>query len=82
MKRSSMPRRFVHSMSAMRTSSTERSGMPLRTAMRLAQEVEDADARDLLGVLEAEEEAAGGPLVGGEAVMSSPRKRIAPAVTW
>ena len=33
----------------------------------LAQEVEDADPGDLLGVLEAEEEAPGGPLVGGEA---------------
>ena len=34
---------------------------------RLAQEVEDGHAGDLLGVLEAEEQAAGGPLVGGEA---------------
>ena len=33
---------------------------------RLAQEVEDRDAGDLLGVLEAEEQAAGGPLVGRE----------------
>ena len=33
---------------------------------RLAQEVEDRDAGDLLGVLEAEEQAPGGPLVGGE----------------
>ena len=31
---------------------------------RLAQEVEDADARDLLGVLEAEEQAAGRPGLG------------------
>ena len=41
--------------------------MPLRIGHRLAQEVEDADAGDLLGVLEAEEEAAGGPVLGGEA---------------
>ena len=33
---------------------------------RLAQEVEHRDARDLLGVLEAEEEAPGGALVGGQ----------------
>ena len=32
----------------------------------LAQEVEHADPGDLLGVLEAEEDAPGGPLVGGE----------------
>ena len=34
---------------------------------RLAEEVEDAHAGDLLGVLEAEEHATGGALVGGEA---------------
>ena len=33
MNRSSMPRRFVHSISAMRTSSTEKSSMPLRVAI-------------------------------------------------
>ena len=37
--------------------------MPLRRGDRLAQEVEDRDAGDLLGVLEAEEQAEGGALV-------------------
>ena len=55
--------------------------MPLRTAMRLAQEVEDAHARDRLGVLEAEEQAAGGPLVGGEVGDVLARNRMRPAVT-
>ena len=41
-------------------------GDALADGHRLAQEVEDADAGDLLGVLEAEEDAPGGPLVGGE----------------
>ena len=38
--------------------------MPLRSRDRLAQEVEDRDAGDLLGVLEAEEQAEGGALLG------------------
>ena len=41
-------------------------GDALARRHRLAQEVEDAHARDLLGVLEAEEQAARGALVGGE----------------
>ena len=67
MKRSSMPRRFVHSISAMRTSSTERSGMPLRTAIAWRRKLKTLTPGDLLGVLEAEEEAARGAVVGGRA---------------
>ena len=39
--------------------------MPLRRRHRLAEEVEHRHARDLLRVLEAEEQARGRPLVGG-----------------
>ena len=48
---------------------------------RLAQEVEHRDARDLFGVLEAEEQAEGGPLLDGEVGDVVPPRRIRPAVT-
>ena len=40
--------------------------MPLRTAIAWRRKLSTRDAGDLLGVLEAEEQAAGGPLVGGQ----------------
>ena len=49
----------------------------------LAEEVEDAHPGDLLGVLEAEEDAPGGPLVGGErGDVLAPAAGSCPAVTW
>ena len=41
--------------------------MPLRTAIAWRRKLRTLTPGDLLGVLEAEEQAAGGPLVGGEA---------------
>ena len=53
--------------------------MPLRRGDRLAQEVEHRDAGDLLGVLEAEEQAARGRARrSGRSVMSSPSSRMRP----
>ena len=52
-----MSRRFIQSMIARRSSSTDRS-MPLRADERLAQELDHRDAGDLLRVLEREEHAA------------------------
>ena len=48
---------------------------------RLAQEVEHRHPGDRLGVLEAEEEAGLAAHVGCQSVMSSPLKRMRPAVT-
>ena len=41
---------------------------------RLAQELDDRDARDRLWVLEGEEQPLAGPLVGGSAATSTPRE--------
>ena len=69
-------------MSCMRTSSTEKSSMPLRRAIAWRRKLKHRDARDLLGVLEAEEQARGRPARrSGAAVMSSPASRIRPPVT-
>ena len=66
MKRSSMPRRFDPLDQRHADLEDREVGDALADRHRLAQEVEDADARDLLGVLEAEEQAAGGAVLGGE----------------
>ena len=51
-------------------------------AHRLAEERAHGDARDLLGVLERQEDAGAAAVVGAPDVMSSPQKRTDPPVTW
>ena len=62
-KAGSMPSRFIHSIIVSRTSSTDRSS-PSPGRQGLAQELDDRDAGDLLGVLEGQEHPGLAPHVG------------------
>ena len=76
-KHGSISSRFIHSIMVTRISSDGDLGS-LAGRQRLAEELRDRDARDLLGVLEGEEHAGLRAHSAGQLVMSSPLRGCGP----